>query len=516
MIILGATRSGKTSGPFQYIMRSFIRAGFGGVFFCVKPESMADYLKFARAEGMEESGDRSLSRNVILFGPSHGHRFNFLTYEMQRYGHGKAIIENIVELLMQASEVLSRTHGSGKRGDFFEIAMRQLLRNCLEVVIAATDKIDLEEILKMVQSLPNSREQAEERYGTIWSMELLRKAEERASEEHRKGLEFARNYITQEWPSLADPTRSSIAITLSVLIDSFLRYPLHDLFGQDTTVTPDDILNGKILIVDVPINRYYDFGKIAAVLWKTAIQRAILSRPELHAENLGEEHFKRDRPDDINSMRPVFLAGDEAQYFVSSGDTLFATTSASARGITVYSTQSLALLYSEIGSDPNARSSVLALLGNLRNRFVCNVDDPETTSWFANTLGKVIVRRRTAGEASNKSFGPTGLQFNTGGSESESEQLDFDLQPRILAELKQGGPHRDPTRNCKVEAIVTTAGRPFEVPPQKLWHKATFDQNLDRAPILKENPRTIVNVLKSAIAPSAEPDEVRIVAKPQR
>jgi hypothetical protein len=71
--------------------------------------------------------------------------------------------------------------------------------------------------------------------------------------------------------------------------------------------------------------------------------------------NLGEDYQKRVRPDDNQNMRPIFLAGDEAQYFVSAGDTLFATTSASSRGITVCATQSLALLYSEMGSDANAR-----------------------------------------------------------------------------------------------------------------------------------------------------------------
>jgi hypothetical protein len=42
VIILGATRSGKTSGPFQHIIRSFLRSKFGGIFFCVKPEAAGE------------------------------------------------------------------------------------------------------------------------------------------------------------------------------------------------------------------------------------------------------------------------------------------------------------------------------------------------------------------------------------------------------------------------------------------------------------------------------------------
>jgi hypothetical protein len=525
VIILGATRSGKTSGPFQYVIRSFLRAGFGGVFFCVKPDSMKDYKDILIAEGMldeKESNDGSdpkTTKNIVLFGPDHQHEFNFLDYEMKQYGQGKAIIENIVEIFVQSSEILSRKYGHGKRDDFFENAMRQLLRNCLEVIIAAEGDIQLEVILKLVQSLPVTPEQVEERFEKNEALKLLRKAEELATQkkrhEQKAGLKLARGYFTKEWPQLAERTRSSIAITLSVLIDAFLRYPLRKLFCSGKTVDPDSIIKGgKILIVDVPVNRYYEFGKIAAVLWKTAMQRAILSRPELHPENLEGE--KRSQPDDID-MRPIFLAGDEAQYFVSAGDTLFATTSASARGITVYSTQSLALLYSEMGSDANARSSVLALLGNLRNRFICNVDDPETTSWFANTLGKVIVKRRTAGESSNTSFSQSGIQFNTGGNESDAEQLDYDLQPRELAVLNQGGRgHKDPSRDCKVEAIITTAGWPFEA-NQKLWYKATFDQNLPSEQKPKDKSRVgLFSSLRLAISPQLAADEVRIIAERQR
>ena len=504
VIILGATRSGKTSGPFQYVIRSFLRAGFGGIFFCVKPDSMTDYKDILKNERIDSrgGGDPATTREVILFGPNHKHQFNFLTWElaqMEQHGQGKAIIENIVEIFVQSSEILSRKYGHGKKDDFFENAMRQLLRNCLEVIIAANGEIRLEVILLLVQSLPNTSREAEGEDNR--AMKLLRKAEDLAGarklKEQIEGLKLARGYFTREWPQLADRTRSSVAITLSVLIDAFLRYPLRQLFCSGMTVSPKDIVeDGKILIVDVPVNRYYDFGKIAAVLWKTAIQRAILSRAALHTENLDS---KPDRPDDID-MRPTFLAGDEAQYFVSPGDTLFATTSASARGITVYATQSLALLYSEMGSDANARSSVLALLGNLRNRFICNVDDPETTSWFANTLGKVIVKRRTSGESSNTSFSESGIQYNAGGNQSDAEQLDYDLQPRELAVLNQGGPHKDPRKDKKVEAIITTAGWPFEA-NGRLWYKATFNQALREEVTLGGR---LMSVVKSAFATDSD------------
>ena len=48
---------------------------------------------------------------------------------------------------------------------------------------------------------------------------------EEAAPDRAQELELARSYFTNAWPKLADRTRSSIAITLSVLLDAFLTLP---------------------------------------------------------------------------------------------------------------------------------------------------------------------------------------------------------------------------------------------------------------------------------------------------
>lgn len=455
VLILGATRSGKTTGPFQYVIRSFLRAGFGGVFFCVKTDSADEYKKMVKAEGR---GD-----DIIEFGPDHPHRFNFLSYEAGRYGTGKAIVENVVQTLLQASEALSRKYGHGTGDDYFQNAMKQLLRHCFEVVIAARGEINLRTVLDMVQTLPRDLNEADENDRQLESLKLLREAEANASEERKRGLSDARKFLTVEWPSINDRTRSSTLSTLTVLLDSFLRYPLYELFGQDSTVTPTDVLNGKILIVDVPIKKYFDFGKIAAVLWKTALQRAVDSRKI---------------PEDKATTRPLFFAGDECQYFATSGDTLFATTCASARGILVYATQNLELLMEEMGGGSTGKASVNALLGNLQNRMVCQVSDPQTTHWFAETIGKILVTRNSQQEGTNWSAGGGGNLMSAAlgsvgwnQSESTSEQMDYDMQPRELITLKKGRAEN----GYQVEAIVTCAGDIFRA-NGKAWKKISFDQ----------------------------------------
>jgi len=38
-LITGGTGSGKTTGAFKYVLRSYLRAGFGGLFLCAKKKT---------------------------------------------------------------------------------------------------------------------------------------------------------------------------------------------------------------------------------------------------------------------------------------------------------------------------------------------------------------------------------------------------------------------------------------------------------------------------------------------
>jgi hypothetical protein len=453
-LITGATGSGKSTGPFQYIIRSFLRAGFGGLFLVAKADACAEYLQLARTENRE--------KDVIVFRPdTPGQGFNVLDYEVHRYGAGKAIVENIVLLLMQAVEIASRKHGT--HGDpFFEDAMKALLRHCLFVVITAKGKVDLGLVLEVVQTLPQNLNDIEEPE-RLRSMQLLAEAERKATPERKHELEMARRYFLWEWPTLADRTRSSISITLSVLLDAFLRYPLREMFLSELTVSPDDVLAGKIVIVDVPVKTFDLIGKIAGVLWKYSIQRAIERRPEL----------TNGQP--IESICPIFIAADEAQFWATNTDSYFQMTARSARGLTVYATQSLPNFYSEIGGDGTARARVDSLLGNLQNRLICQNLDITTNKWYSDSIGKIIVKRHghsvTTNSGSNDGF--LGRLAGVGRSEnrSESEQLDYDVQPRAFTGLKRGGLENKGI----VEAILVCAGERLRSTNQR-WLKIKFSQ----------------------------------------
>jgi len=69
-LITGGTGGGESSGLFQYVIRSFLRAGFGSLFLCAKPDDAAEYEILAAKEGRCNSVSNPLgsSRKPNLIG----------------------------------------------------------------------------------------------------------------------------------------------------------------------------------------------------------------------------------------------------------------------------------------------------------------------------------------------------------------------------------------------------------------------------------------------------------------
>lgn len=451
VLVVGATGSGKTSGPFNTIVRSFLRAGFGGIFLVAKADAVSEYIRLAQQENRE--------KNIILFGPdSSNFRFNFLTYEAQQ-GAGKSIVHNIVTLLMDAIEV-SQKHNNYS-DQFFTDAMRVLLRHAVFTVLVATGTVDLGLVMEFVQGLPTNLTAVDEP-DYFMSLRLLAQAEEKTSAEHLHDLRLAQRYVRFEWPALADRTRTSISATLTTALDSFLRYPLRDMFLGDLSVSPQAALDGKLIVVAVPIKEFGAIAQIAAVLWKASTQRAIERRPELKS---GQR---------IETVRPVFIAADESQYFTSPlSDAQFQMTARASRGISLYSTQSISNFYAH-GESGAARARIDSLLANFQTRIACNNLCSITNHWFSESIGKILIKRQSRSVVAN-GFLETLLAengvINKPANISVSEQFDYDLNPRIFVGLGRGGA----ANKGIVEAIIVTAGDRFNA-NGKRWLLVRFNQ----------------------------------------
>ncbi|MFG0305753.1 MAG: type IV secretory system conjugative DNA transfer family protein [Phycisphaerales bacterium JB040] len=431
--IFGGLGSGKTSGSGRTFARAFLRAGFGGLVLTAKPDEPETWMKYCRETGREDS--------VILFGPGHDWRFNFIDYEMRRAGPGAGITSNLVALF---EEVLEVQHpGKVLGGDpYWREARGQLLRNALDLVRLSLDRVSFEEVAKVIRSAPRTRDEPRDPQWRASSRcaELMRLALERTegNPKDQRDLQTITDYFFEEFAPLDPEPRSSIVSMVGALTDTLLRGDVRELLMTKTTMLPDLIEHGVVVIMDMPLHEYRDAGRFVQVLMKTIFQRMIERRNA--------------KP---STTRPVFLWADESQLFSTSYDPTFQTTARSTKTATVYLTQNLPNYYDAFGGDAGGRDRAKKLLGSFGIKIFHANGDTETNQYGEQLAGSDVHLRhnRSITHAGGDDQG-LGVPISTTlGSNEVVEPL---LPARVFTELKRGGYEHGYT-----EAIAFRAGDPW-------------------------------------------------------
>jgi type IV secretory pathway TraG/TraD family ATPase VirD4 len=268
---------------------------------------------------------------------------------------------------------------------------------------------------------------------------VLREAETasaNASDEARTDFEECKEYWLKEFPNLSEKTRSIITLMFSMLVRPLITRPLRKLFCTDTNVQPEDCFNGKIIIVDLPVQDFRLAGKIASLTWKFCFQVAVLRRT----------------PPPKGHLRPVFLWCDEAQNFISEFDAEYQAVARSAGGCTVYLTQNRESFRHVLGNN----DAVDSLLGNLQTKFFCQQGSTDTNEWAAKLLGERWLSVTSINVGRNNSDQNEQAGGHSSGV-SRSEQRRYFVEPSRFTTLKRGGE----ANNFKVETIVYKGGYEF-------------------------------------------------------
>lgn len=475
--VFGSIGSGKTSGSGQALATAYLRAGFGGLVLCAKPDEVTLWRRYAAMSGRQAS-------LIEWNGANHG--FNFVTYELAR--QGSAGLNSVVECLLRVVEA-ARLAGPtpGRSGDsFWEDTTRQLLRNTIPVLYAAYRSISIPQICEFVRSAPRSLQEMDDEGWQSRSFMFATSAKAGPQIGPEAGRMLL-GYWRGDFAVLDSKTRGNIVTSLTTTLDRFNHGWLAPAFCGQTTLVPELCFHGVLIVLDMPALTRNEDGIIAQQLFKYMWQRAVLSRNALDA---GQRE------------RPVFLWADEAQYFVNSYDAEFQSTCRSSRACTVYLSQSLPTYYARMSGE-NARDRVHHLLGNFGTKIFHSNACPETNEWAARTLGRVLKRRETYNETdgsstsygmnrgsnvnrgsqsgSGGSSGPDGRtsgswnygnSYGTGESWGEqrgggtstgtsygySEQMDHLIEPAQFGRmLKTGGP----ANGNRVSAVWYQAGRSF-------------------------------------------------------
>lgn len=461
--IFGGIGSGKTSGSGAVLARKYLEHGFGGLVLTAKRDETELWKEYCRTYNRLD--------DLVIITPGGDHTFNFLDYEFSRSGKGAGLTDNIVNVLRT---VIRAGHGDGQgrtNEGFWEDALDMLLFNTVDLATLAYGQLTIADLYQIVKHLPtslrdvvppapNSRDPfASILYKAKLNVGKRATARKRMFEETgQTGRTYTPNrdpeirlystlshYFQSDFPGLSDKTRSVIEHSFYGFLFRLIRDPIRSLLCSETaTVSPDDSLRGKIILIDLPVKLYDKVGRDAQILFKYIWQRAM------------------ERRDVRDNARPVFLWADEAQNFLHEHDIDYQATARSSRVCTVYLTQNIPNYYTHMGGR-DGEYRVKSFLGTMGTKMFHANADMVTNNYAAELFGKAMV------EVENYSVSYTKEYQRT---EGKSQIKDFIVPPEAFTRMRTGGPDL----NYKVDVYIHRQGIPF-FDGGRNFLKTTFTQN---------------------------------------
>lgn len=480
LICFGMTGSGKSSGPLRSIALKFLELQYGGIVFCAKPDECDTWQDYAKEAG-RDNDILMLSRET----------FCFLDYEFSRpMESGGGQVENVVNIFLEVVKITKDKKQGGTSDEYWQNAIKQFLRNTISLLVMAHEAVTLPNIKAAIDSSLRSNGIAEklkdymekfhvfcyeseeriaaqpfsseedflccmkefEDSNVAFQSSEFRNTIVKATHEYCIGLlmkaifygnetspdyELAYNYFLIEFPQLDERTRSNTISSFTVLADSMLRGEFLRCFGakKSSLVMEDLYRKGKILLVDQDVKRNGIVGQMIAAIIKLCFEKMIERR--------------EDSSDPM--ARPVFLWGDECQFFAIDYDQKFQTTARSSRTLTVYATQNLDNLNEGYGKE-----KANSMIGNLGTKIFCQNGDHTTNKWAADSIGQDVLRRKSQNFGDGKSGGMKGDYSKSDNfSEGWSEQKDYKVDIVQFTTLQTGGPRGQ----CQVGYIYWQSGR---------------------------------------------------------
>lgn len=440
--IFGVSGSGKTSGSGMALARGIINLmTSGGLIIAAKPGDAPMWKRMLADAGR---GD-----DLLVFSPSEPLRFNFLDYEMRHGGHTR----NIVQLIFTIGESLQSANGNGRSDEvFFKQNQERLLYNAIEIVKRATGKVSAPDLQKfIIRAAASPEELSSEAFQASFHSQCM-EAAFKATKTPNEALDFelAADFWLSEYPAMAEKTRSSILAGVTALLHVFNTGVVRSLVSAETNVSPDDMFNGKFVLVDMSPSEYGEVGSFVCAGWKYLTQRRVLRRDA----------------SDTDCINVIWA--DEAHQGINSFDATYLAQCRSHLGCMIFLSQSLPG-YNAALKGESGKQEALSLLANFGTTVV-HVVDPETADWAADKLGKRLETFFSGSMAPAEDVFDDlfGRHRMTG---SFSTHYEHTLQPRaFLHGLRTGGN----ANGRMVDAYVIRSGEPFSSGENYVF--ATFKQ----------------------------------------
>jgi hypothetical protein len=451
--IFGGIGSGKTSGSGKTIALKYLKAGFGGLVLTVKPTDKEDWIGYCRTAGRSD--------DLIIVEPGGKYAFDFMDYEAKHTPAESSVSQNLVQLLKTVINADGKQNGSGE-DSFWEQALDTLIGNTIDLCLLAHGKVTIPLLYDIVitidKILPKENNEADSKKTpsaytlamqlaeknvsgkvNVWmesqdktqlaklSVPDLNKLLGRAVPESRLLL-LVRRFFLDNYVTLSPKTRSVIDYKFLGFLNQLIREPAFSLFcDRETNFTPEDSLDGKVILLNLPVKLYHDVGKNCQILFKYIWQRAMEKR------------------DIEKNGRPCLLWCDESQETLHDHDAACQATARSSRIATVYLSQNINNYFVNMGgSKPEYR--VKAFLGTLATKIFHANADVETNEYASKLIGEGNKIDFTQQDV---------LAKEPSTSMSMKLELKRRVRPENFTELRTGSKQH----NSIVEAYIHTQGK---------------------------------------------------------
>ncbi|MFT3932166.1 MAG: TraM recognition domain-containing protein [Chitinophagaceae bacterium] len=253
------------------------------------------------------------------------------------------------------------------------------------------------------------------------------------------------NFFFHSYRYLSSKTRGVVESSFSGLLFRLLQEPVFSLFSSgQTSFMPEDVFQGKIIILDIPVLTYGKAGQIVQRLFKYVFELAMLRR------NLDENN------------RPVVIWQDEAHLTLLEQDSNFLSTCREKRIANVMISQNISNFHQNMGGS-NSEHRVSSLTSLLSTKIFHANDHPETNEWASKLIGEAYTADYSYSDT------VTGEFSNTRNQSYKRERM---VPPEAFLDLKSGGF----AHHGLAEAYVVFQGKSFH---NGFHHrKITFKQKI--------------------------------------
>ena len=362
ILILGGIGSGKTTQLIHPLLAQVLDQDCGGLIFDIKGNFAQTVKALATATGH--------SRRLFLIGPE------YLALNLI-----EGLTPEVAASFLKSSLMLGGTSDVNR---FFTDTATELCRTSLGVLSFIPGEYHLHALYNYIFDESYQQNMDEK-------IEVLLKGTT-LSADKLSLLKSYRRYRQQTFDQFDEKLKGSILASVAHILSPFNHPELIRAFCQSTECQLEQVLEGAIFLVQLPLSIWGLGGKVADNFIKLRFFNVMQQR-ELRSE--------------WNQKRLVFFMCDEYQEIVSANkeglsDLNFWDKSRSSKTLGIISAQSIKSFYAAIGD----RDCADAILQNFRQKLCFRTEDQETLDYLNRLTGRVEVEKVTESRQSGSSSSP--------------------------------------------------------------------------------------------------------------